>query len=146
MKSAAGGTEWLNIVLDYDNEMYHAGIVNKFLQNESLIDQVWEIKYPELFHDGLRGFVLQSKEKSMVWVHNKQSIWYTRVQGESPNPAENAVIRIPVSGNGEYRVEFWNTYTGEIFRTETKRAVSKRISLTLPKIENDIALKVILLD
>ncbi len=97
MKSAAGGTEWLNIVLDYDNEMYYAGVLNKFLQNESLTHDVWEMKYPEIFNKNLRGFVLQSRAKSLVWIHNKESIWWTRARGRTPQAVSNAVIRIPLS-------------------------------------------------
>ncbi len=40
-------------------------------------------------------------------------------------------------------MEFWNTFTGDVFRTEKKRSIDKRVWITLPEISNDIALKVI---
>jgi len=45
--------------------------------------------------------------------------------------------------NGTYNVEWWNTYTGEVVKTESIQAVGGRIALYVENLDKDVAIKIV---
>jgi len=75
-----------------------------------------------------------------LWIQNKQHTWRNVVDGVSIQPVSGTVT-IPDMPSGNYRVEWWHTYTGEIIKTDHVQ-VSSDLVLTLPyPLEDDIAVK-----
>lgn len=68
------------------------------------------------------------------------------------NPANNPPLPPPVSGNviisgladGVYQVEWWNTSTGSVIRTERVECKNGKITLTVENLVSDIACKLAL--
>ncbi len=89
-----------------------------------------------------RSIGLSNETFAMVWIQNKDHTWWNVVNGI---PVETlARIDLELLGfiNGEYVVEWWNTYTGEMIKQETVHAVDGKIPLPVEQLYSDMAAKV----
>ncbi len=144
LKSAAGGTDWLANIIDHQGELYHAAALYKYLEGESLTKTRWEIRTPTVGDLNLGAFALQADGKTLVWAHNKRYTWYSDGQlKQTVTPVASTRIAIPVSQNGSYRIELWDTRRGTVQSQSSVAAVSKTVTYNLPTVERDVALKVI---
>lgn len=144
LKGAVGGTEWLGAFIDQKNELYHATAVAKYLEGESLTKPRWEIGDAAVSHPDLRGFCLAADGKTLVWVQNRFYTWLEAGhRGEKPPTIRDATVTVPVKKDGGYRVELWDTRSGEVVSTAAANSSAETIRYELPPIEKDVALKVI---
>lgn len=142
-KMAAGGTEWLNQVVDEKRELYHAKAVETYLKGEPLTATFHESTAPLVSDPGLRAFGLQTDAKSLVWVDNRAYTWHrVGVLGEAPVAVKKAVVRVPVRRDGAYRVEIWDTRRGTVTAKTTLKSAGKMVAVPLPDVDKDLALKV----
>ncbi len=125
-------------------EMYHAKAIANYLAGESLTRTYHETITPAVSDNGLRVFGLQTDAKTLVWVDNRFYTWYNiGVQKKSPVPVRNAQLQIPVKRPGTYQVEIWDTRKGEVMKKATVKADGQRVTVALPDVDKDVALKVI---
>ncbi len=143
-KNAVGGTEWLGQWIYYKNELYHATAMKNYIEGEPIARMHLEMASPELSNADLRGFCLQSENKTLVWVQNRFYNWLDAGHnGKTPPVISGATISIPVKSTGNFNIELWDTRTGKIVST-TKSATNQHIvKYPLPPVQKDIALKVI---
>jgi hypothetical protein len=145
LKGAVGGTEWLGAFIDRKNELYHATAMRNYLEGESLTRPHWEIASPAVSHQDLRGFCLKSEGKTLVWVQNRFYTWIEAGhQGKTPPTIAGATVTVPVKRDGVYRIELWDTRTGKVVSTATATSSANAVPCTLPPVDKDVALKVIL--
>lgn len=79
--------------------------------------------------------------KVHLWIQNRNHTWRNAVDGVTI-PALSGQITIPDMTLGPYRVEWWDTRTGVITKTETAEASSDGLVLNLPvPLDDDIAVK-----
>jgi hypothetical protein len=135
MKLAAGGSEWANVELDAGDRLFHAAAIARFLDGEHLAKGNWERVAPQVSDGSWRAFGLRSAGKALVWV--------VRPDGGKSGPAGAATLRIPVSGDGRYRVEMWDTRRGAIDKTIPAVAAGDVVTVECPGIANDLALKAV---
>lgn len=91
-------------------------------------------RYPDL-----NVYGVQSDSMALFWVHNRLNEWSFRAAGINPQPVGSAMARPAGLADGNYRVEWWDTYTGAITRTETVTCSAGVIDLRLPVVETDVA-------
>ena len=85
---------------------------------------------------------LQSEALALLWVHNRESTWRTEFDGKQPHEMKGLGVTVPVAGEGTWRVEWWDTFTGEVIRRDTVTAKGGRVELTAPDFTRDWAVKV----
>jgi hypothetical protein len=92
---------------------------------------------------GLQPLVLQDRASSetLAWLHDPNSNWYADARQIQPALFENITLEIPVTRAGAFQVQWWDTYKGEIIRTETREAKEGMLSLNPPAFRRDIALR-----
>ncbi|OGV64797.1 MAG: hypothetical protein A2283_04030 [Lentisphaerae bacterium RIFOXYA12_FULL_48_11] len=147
LKNAVGGTEWMGAFIVQRNQMCHASAIRNYLAGESLTKLHWEMTKPEVSHADLRGFCLQSDGKSLVWIQNRYYNWLEAGhQGKVPPGIKDARITIPVKKDGNYRIELWDTRSGNVTATSTAQSTDKAVSYALPSIDKDVAMKLILVE
>lgn len=78
---------------------------------------------------------------AIVWIQNKDHTWWNVVNKVPIDAVESVNLELLGFRDGEYAVEWWNTYTGEIVRWDTVQAANGKISLTIERLEKDIAIK-----
>ena len=142
-KSAAGGTEWLCNVFDRDNQWYHAKAFSEYNKNEPLTRNRWEMVRPESSDKLMRTYGLISDTKTLVWLDNSNYTWYNAgyLKKEVP-PIIDAVVQIPVKKPGNYLIEYWNTRSGKIEKTENVKSLGTKVEVKLSVVEKDMALKI----
>ncbi|GAB2565204.1 hypothetical protein [Spirosoma areae] len=143
-KMAAGGTEWLNQVVDDMKELYHAKAVENYIQGEPLTRTFHEVITPTVSDKGLRSFGLQTNAKTLVWVDNQFYTWYNiGVERKAPIAVKKATLQVPVKRAGVYQVEIWDTRKGEITKKTPVKSNGSVVNVALPDIDKDLALKLI---
>ena len=86
---------------------------------------------------GLRG-----RGVSLLWFYDTRSSWYQESIGKRATPVRDVVARLPVHTRGQYRIEWWDTWRGEVVRRDERTASDAGIRLTPPPFTRDIACKV----
>ena len=91
----------------------------------------------------LRAMGLSGLATTIVWVQNEKNTWYDRRGNEpQPKPAK-AMLLFPHLGPGKYKVQRWNTRTGEIedeFGIEIDE--ESNLQFPTPPISTDTAYKI----
>jgi len=75
-------------------------------------------------------------------VQNRQSDYRNAKKNIEPEIVKNAVIKINDTTDGHYNIEWWDTFTGQVIKTETKQASGGSLELLLPEFSRDIACKI----
>jgi hypothetical protein len=81
----------------------------------------------------------------MVWVQNKEHTWWNVINQMPVEPLESVELELLGFQDGTYTVEWWDTYTGEIVRTEFIQAVGGKIPLHVETLDKDVAIKLTIL-
>jgi hypothetical protein len=88
-------------------------------------------------------YALAAPSAAVVWIQNNDSTWVNHAQhaGEiRPFPA--AAYALEGFADGEYEVEWWETWKGSPLRRETVRAAGGRLTLSPGPIATDVAAKI----
>jgi len=116
---------WEQLVLDFTTpssvEIYTLGI-RVSGQGTAWFDdfQIMPVEKPEVDNANLRvlGLIADDGSEAYLWLQNKEYTWYNVVvNGITPTPISAAQITIPNMNAGDYNIEWWDTYTGEIIGT-----------------------------
>ncbi len=91
---------------------------------------------PEVRVLGLRG-----GELSLLWIHNKRHNWWNVIT-EEPISAVQPDVKLDGVPDGAYRLEFWDTWRGEVIDATDARASGGFLSFTPPEVERDLAVKI----
>lgn len=91
-------------------------------------------RYPQVDALGLR-----SEKAVLLWLHHRQSTWRAVLDGKQPEALSD--LRATLSGlpDGAWRVEWWDTYTGAVIRTDAAVAKRGEIELAAPAFARDVA-------
>lgn len=91
----------------------------------------------------LRAFGLQNDRRALVWVQHPGHTWHrVAVLKQEPTPQPPSVLTLRGFREGEYTVEIWDTYQGEVTARQTVRVAGGQLSVALPAIATDVAVRV----
>ena len=94
-------------------------------------------------HPDLNTLGLQSPDLAILWLHNRESTWRTDFEVRKPSRFKSLRATIPLPSPGVWRVEWWDTRTGEIIHRETGEAKDSTLKLIVPDFDRDIAAKLL---
>ena len=85
---------------------------------------------------------LMNKEMAYAWIYDRMAMEQWPAEGEEKRFSGVTAI-VPNLKPGKYRVEVWNTKTGEIISENEQDSNSGgKLSIKLPEFETDCALKI----
>jgi len=93
-------------------------------------------RYPDV-----NALGLQSPNLAILWIHNRESTWRTDFEGRKPSEFKGLRAAIPPPSPGRWRVEWWDTRTGEIIQHETAEVKENAMNLIVPDFDRDLAAK-----
>ncbi len=135
-------------VADYDEEIAldvpagkHAITVANAAGDWFQIRSVAIAAYRSSRYPDVNALGLASDRLVLLWVHNRQSTWRTAYDGKTPGVLSGLRASVPVKGGGTWRVEWWNTVTGEVVRRDTVAAKGGVLSLAAPDFSTDLAVR-----
>jgi uncharacterized repeat protein (TIGR01451 family) len=108
------------------------------LNNGHYDDAQAQVTHPDLRAWGQKDVV---HGKAHLWIQNKQHTWRNVVDGVPINPIAGTVT-VPNMRRGPYTVEWWDTTTGTVIKTEEVDS-DPALVLTLPHaLVDDLAVKI----
>jgi hypothetical protein len=90
----------------------------------------------------LRVIGLKNDTMSLIWIQNKDHTWWNVVNNMSIEPIEKVEVELSGFKDGNYVIEYWDTYSGVMMKTEEVVAVDGEIHLIIEDVKRDIALKI----
>ena len=91
----------------------------------------------------VRVYGMQGEHLSIFWLQNTQHTWYRLSIGEKPETIQNTVFELTDLPQGPVTVQWWDTYEGKVFKTETLQTVGGKLSVMPPPFDRDIACKIL---
>ncbi|MFA5865434.1 MAG: DUF5060 domain-containing protein [Phycisphaerae bacterium] len=86
---------------------------------------------------------LQGKTTTLLWLQNAQNAWYFRWKDKTPlRTIDNISISIPNMPDGNYQIEWWDTYKGKTFKKESVHSKDNTLIVVPPPFTKDIACKI----
>ncbi len=91
----------------------------------------------------LRAMGLRSGSSIYAWIQNTENTWWNVVHGTVPSPQTGTITIYGLTPGTSYSVTRWDTYAGQIARTDMITARSDgSIQVVIQNLENDVALKI----
>lgn len=125
------------------NLYHHYKAFRDFMDGIPLTNGYYQDAEATTSHPDLRAWGQKdvTHGRAHLWVQNKRHTWRNVVDGVSVGPI-NGTVTIPGLQPGPYTVEWWDTYSGTITKTEVVDSHSALV-LALPRaLNDDMAVKV----
>jgi len=84
---------------------------------------------------------LARPDEAIIWAKNQRYTWFRVAAGEVIPSVEPVAFEVPGLRDGTYEVEFWDTAAGKVVRREEVPSVQGQLTLQLPAVPGDVALK-----
>lgn len=94
-------------------------------------------RYPDL-----RILGLQDRDLALLWLQNKGFNWYTHQQGREPAVIEGARFDLLGLPEGEYEIEWWDTWQGRPTGRQAATCVAGKLPIAVPSLSRDLACQV----
>jgi len=79
---------------------------------------------------------------ALLWLQNRESCWYNHSGKGKVGQVEAFTLAVTGLRDGRYRLEWWDTWQGKPQRTEQAEARAGRLSLNIPPLATDVAVKI----
>ncbi len=82
---------------------------------------------------------LRTDRLALIWLQDKHSTWKSVLDKISLQEMVDLRVALPGLPAGEYQIDWWNTYTGEVFQQTKANADREGLRLEVPRFTGDIA-------
>ena len=86
---------------------------------------------------------MQNGQMAVLWLHNRDATWAAHYKPEPIAPVPAATLTLRGLRDGPRIVEWWETWKGARQRTERAEVKGGRLTLPIPELAADIALKIL---
>jgi hypothetical protein len=140
--AGTGALWWWGSYVDPKNLYYHFLPVARFVKGIPWTTAGFEKAEVETDRENLRALGLRGKPISILWLQNKEHTWWNVIHDKPITPVENAKATISRMPPGRYRIEYWDTYRGLVTRSTNVVAEGGALSIAIPTLEKDMAIKI----
>jgi hypothetical protein len=84
---------------------------------------------------------MKSERVAILWLQNRESSWYNHAR-EDVRPVDAFRLAAHGMSDGLYDVQWWETWKGELLRTDQVEVRDGLLPLTVPPLKTDVALKI----
>ena len=144
--SGAAGTAmlwwWGNYVHPADL-YYHFGAVARFVEGVPWTAAGFQPVAPKTISPQLRAMALRGDRMTLLWLHNRRHTWWNVVEKQPIAAIESATVTIDGLKDGEYKVEWWDTWKGAVTSTQTLEARQGALSVPVTNLMRDAAAKIV---
>jgi len=86
---------------------------------------------------------LKAGKTMLIWIQNKEYTWYNMRNKREPGPIAGASFSIMNVDDGNYAIEWWDTFKGSVFLRASARADAHVLKVSVPDFNKDMACKII---
>lgn len=134
---------WGSYVDEYDL-YYHYKAVSKLFKGASLANAVMFDNFATPAGDGVIWYQgMRAGDYTYLWVKDSKHDYIFTKDGYSPAHMLQGTVTLSGYDDGEYAVEWIDTYTGETVAETTANAAAGKLTVTYPAFTKDIAAKII---
>jgi hypothetical protein len=91
----------------------------------------------------LRVMGLQARDRAWLWLFHRAASWRATVtEQRSPPELSEVALDLRELAEGGYQVEWWDTRTGEVLKTDLRESRGRVMRLHAPAFSRDVAAKV----
>jgi hypothetical protein len=136
---------WFDFVDRYNLYREYGALVN-YMRAEDRRGIEWTTIRPEIAREGIPvhdvgALALTDGNRADFWVYDTLASEIMPEQ-EFARPWKDLTLAIPDLRAGNYRLEFWNTWTGQVIEEHTVRAGPEGLTVSVPLFHIDLAGKV----
>ena len=84
---------------------------------------------------------LRSERLLLLWAHNRESTWRTEFDGKQPRGLRGLRLVVPLAAGGTWQAQYWDTFAGKVVREDTVRGLDGALTLALPDLARDVAVR-----
>jgi hypothetical protein len=151
--SGAAGTglswHWNTYIDKYDLYKHYAPLA-KFLRDVDWPAHQWKrMKATRPSQPvTLTAYGLAAPDRALVWIHDTLAFRVVNGKAEHGPPQKGASVNVAGLAEGNYRIEWWNTTTGEMIGRDSQpvrplRHFGHGIELRPPEFQGDVAARII---
>jgi len=133
-------TWWWDTYVRPQKLYHHYAALSKFLQGTPWLDG--SIRPVDLSTSDVRILMLRGSSWTLVWAQNPGYTWENAERLADLPPVGPLEVLLDGMAPGQYQVEWWDTLTGEIVRTQQTQCRGS-LPLTIPPVRTDVAVKVL---
>ena len=138
-----GMSWWWDNVIDPDDLYFHLGAVADFVDGVAFDEQGFVVAQPSVWAPGrnLRANALIGSGHVLVWIKNRDDLWFPPLTGQDPSEVVGAVLQLDGLAPVAWRARWLDTRSGNVIRTEDLTAAVGGALLTVPIFARDVALR-----
>ncbi len=103
------------------------------------IERITLTNYKDNSYLGVRVIGLVREGEAVMWIQNIGHGWYNISRGIEPRTFKDLSFDACELTDGEYTVEWWDTYKGDVARRNTLNVKDGKAHLEIPELATDIA-------
>ncbi len=135
---------WWFMYIDKHKKYGHYQALANFARGEDRRNRKMEPKKARLSGPSGRradGIVLKNDRSAYIWVYDARAAIAVPALGKEP-VHRSLVVQLKGMRVGSYKIEFWDTYRGQIVGKALVSATADGLTIPLPEFKTDIAVKV----
>ena len=144
MHGAAGSGHmwWWDSYVDRKDLYFHMKAIANFVKGIPWTTAGFKQASIQANRDKLNALGLQGNGLSILWLENKAHTWWNVVHDERIPAVEGEAIQVEGFAAGRYVVEYWDSWKGVVTGKKQIESKANRLTILVPKLERDIALKI----
>ncbi|MCX7917092.1 MAG: DUF5060 domain-containing protein [bacterium] len=131
---------WWWPFIEHFNLYFHYKALSKFWENEDRRGKFLQISDGKIMGKDVDFVGIQNRDEGFFWIYDKK-VFNSQIKRINPIKIEDAQLILKNLNEGIYKVEFWDTYKGEVIK---EIIIENKDGLLIPIIpfEKDIAIKI----
>ncbi|MCM8815636.1 MAG: DUF5060 domain-containing protein [Candidatus Omnitrophica bacterium] len=134
---------WHNFIEDKNLYFHYKALTNYLRDIDRLID-TFESKTVTITGENLenlKSLCLASKQKAIIWIYSRDRLKRPPSDADLPITKNNK-CSIEGLNQGDYVIEFWDTYSGKIIQKIRESSYDGTLNFSLLEINKDFAIKI----
>jgi hypothetical protein len=124
--------------LERRNAYGHYQPLSKFVKTIPFAAELEEADAKVTTHEGITVVGLQCPDHASLWIYNADHAW-ERGNPTPHEPVTDSLLQLPVLQPGRYKVDWWDTWTGRIIRSDALTLSEGTMELPVPPFQHDVA-------
>ena len=85
---------------------------------------------------------MKTRDVAILWLQNRDSCWYNHAGNGNVGKVDAFGVTLIGLRDGRYALEWWDTWKGSVLGRERVACKGNRLSIKVPPLETDVAVKV----
>ncbi|MBT3266960.1 DUF5060 domain-containing protein [Candidatus Poribacteria bacterium] len=133
---------WWDSYIERLGLYHHLGAVARFVDGVPWHELGLRDASVDVSDPAIRAGGLMNDEYAALWIQHRGHTWHSVLRDGAPDAVDGAQVALRGLTGGAYRVEWWDTWRGEILLTEDVATAEGVLTTPTPPIARDVAAKV----